>query len=122
MEMPGLKSVLAKLPVKLPSEVENLVLQYLRKRHPTAVLISRLYFDRYEGVPGLYVSGPDLQFKSPEYGCIGNRKVHKILGFMLYSYDAITGKPFAYRSNVFLSSKPGVEDIDEEIERWERFI
>jgi hypothetical protein len=127
MEMPGLRSVLAKLPVKLPSEVENLVLQYLRKRHPAAILISRLLFDHIdsygEDPPALIVAGPGLRFKSSNYGHIQSRGMA-----IWYHYDAITGKPSADYSNVFETSRSvwdprrQVEDTDEEIERWERFI
>jgi hypothetical protein len=127
MEMPGLRSVLAKLPVKLPLEVENLVLQYLRKRHPAAILISRLLFDRVDSFgrdpPALIVAGPDLRFKSSNYGHIQSRGMT-----IWYHYDALTGKPFAEYSNVFETSRTvwdndeHVEDTDEEIERWERFI
>jgi hypothetical protein len=127
MEMPGLKSVLAKLPVKLPLEVENVVLQYLRKRHPAAILISRLLFDRIDSFggdpPALIVAGPDLRFKSSNYGHVRSRGMA-----IWYHYDAITGKPSADYSNVFETSRSvwdarnQVEDTDEEIERWERFI
>jgi hypothetical protein len=127
MEMPGLKSVLAKLPVKLPSEVENLVLQYLRKRHPAAILISRLVFDRVDSFggdpPALIVGGPGLRFKSWKYGHIQSKGMT-----IWYHYDAITGKPSAEYTNVFESSRSvwnpriHVEDTDEEIEMWERYI
>jgi hypothetical protein len=61
---------------KLPAEAANLVVQCLRKKHPTALLISKLKFthetDPYERVPALNVSGPGLRISGCGYGRIAS--------------------------------------------------
>ncbi len=67
---------LPKVLEKLPPTAANLVVQCLRKKHPTAVLISNLMFthetDPHEGVHSMNVSGPDLRVSGEMLGRIAS--------------------------------------------------
>jgi hypothetical protein len=101
MEMSGLKIILAKLPVQLPYDAEDVIKQYLRKRHPAAILISRLCFERTEDFwRALCVSGPDLRISGEQYGhhmALSQAMDHKYwrdeIGFWIqFWYNSTTGE------------------------------
>ena len=133
MEMPWLMCILGKLPVTLPVEAENLIVQCLRKKHPTALLISQLCFDREEedviyGIPAsLSVSGPSVRLPGDTYGHLLPAGMHLYLGVYTryFSYDAFTGRPHRRWSTAFDRRRPRqapVSDSEDEIERWLRYV
>jgi hypothetical protein len=90
---------------QLPPEAANLVIQCLRKKHPTALLISKLKFAHEtnpdEGMPSLDVSGPGLRLGGDRYGRLASIKGCRCLpdidefgGWMQrFFYDSETGEP-----------------------------
>ena len=138
MEMPWLTRVLAKLPVTLPDEAKNLIIQCLRKKHPTALLISQLCFDREEedviyGIPAsLSVSGPSVRLPGDTYGHLLPAEIHFYLRRIgdgactrNFSYDTFTGRPRRHWSTTFDRRRPSLtldSDSEDEIERWLRYV
>jgi hypothetical protein len=94
---------LPKVLEKLPPNAANLVVQCLRKKHPTAVLISKLGFDHstdpHERVPALNVTGPGLRVSGERYGRIASVDGYTFLpdefgGWMQrFFYDPKDGEP-----------------------------
>jgi hypothetical protein len=95
---------LTQLLARYPLEAANLVVQCLRKQHPTAALISQLEFtyetDPHEGLPSLDVSGPGLRISGEAYGRIASIRgceyldMDKFAGWIQrFFYHPRTGEP-----------------------------
>jgi len=113
---------LPKVLEKLPHTAANLVVQCLRKKHPTAVLISTLVFthetDPHEGVHAMNVSGPDLRVSGEMFGRIASVDGHIFLpgdlgGWMQrFFYDPKSGEPVPGWS---LTPTPWLENWDADL-------